>query len=672
MPNVPLADPHFNIPSMIDIIIGGECYHEIHTGSRLSIGDGLPLLVDTRFGWTVSGKTTTNPTVAPPVCYLSTVDRSLESSLQRFWELEAVDQSPIYSEEEKQCEEFYATTTTRTHDGRYVVRLPRSDNPQVTLGQSRQIATRRFYSLERRLERDTALKSSYHNFIEEYLRLGHMRKLDFVDDDSPHCYLPHHPVVKESSTTTKLRVVFDASCKTSSGMSLNDTLLVGPVVQQNLDSIIIRFRFHAIAIVADVEKMYRQILHSPVDQRFLRILFRRQPSDPLDTYELLTVTKRRRRKLPQAVEAVVEDFYVDDLLTGEDNLASAVEKRRQISTMLESAGFSLKKWASNVPEALADVSPEDRAIKPVHELQDDQSVTTLGLVWDTKNDILRFNVDLPLPASVLTKRKVISYIAKIFDPLGLVGPVIATAKIFMQHLWKPKNDDYSSYEWDRPLPERLQREWKQFFATLSILAKIKIQRFVSSPGVSIAQLRFFFDASDVAYGACCYVRTLDTDHVRVSLLTSKSRVAPLATKHTTARLELCAAVLSTKLYRKVEQSIKTPSHVFFWTDSTTVIQWLQSPPSRWKTFVANRVSTIQSATEISLWRHVPGNENPADELSRGMLPTDLSNQARWWSGPPWLSEFPSRWPSPGLDVPQTEFTTQEARTVTLHHIHCSQ
>ncbi|XP_062534375.1 uncharacterized protein LOC134203540 [Armigeres subalbatus] len=329
MPNVRLADPHFNIPSMIDIIIGGECYHEIHTGSRLSIGDGLPLLVDTRFGWTVSGKTTTNPTVAPPVCYLSTVD--------------PVDQSPIYSEEEKQCEEFYATTTTRTHDGRYVVRLPRSDNPQVTLGQSRQIATRRFYSLERRLERDTALKSSYHNFIEEYLRLGHMRKLDFVDDDSPHCYLPHHPVVKESSTTTKLRVVFDASCKTSSGMSLNDTLLVGPVVQQNLDSIIIRFRFHAIAIVADVEKMYRQILHSPVDQRFLRILFRRQPSDPLDTYELLTVTygtasapflaTRTLQQLardegensPKAVEAVVEDFYVDDLLTGEDNLASAVE-----------------------------------------------------------------------------------------------------------------------------------------------------------------------------------------------------------------------------------------------------------------------------------------------------------------------------------------------------------
>ncbi|XP_062711081.1 uncharacterized protein LOC134289101 [Aedes albopictus] len=192
-------------------------------------------------GLRVSGKISINPTVAPPVRYLSTVDRTLESGLQRFWELEAVDHGPMYSVQEKQCEEIYSNTTTRTHDGRYVVRLPHSDDPQVTLGKSQQIATRCFYSLERRLERDAALKSSYHEFIEEYLCLGHMRKLESVDDESPHCYLPHHPVFKESSTTTKVRVVFDASCKISSGMFPNDTLLVGPVVQQNLDSIVNRF-----------------------------------------------------------------------------------------------------------------------------------------------------------------------------------------------------------------------------------------------------------------------------------------------------------------------------------------------------------------------------------------------------------------------------------------------
>ncbi|XP_065084920.1 uncharacterized protein LOC135707118 [Ochlerotatus camptorhynchus] len=683
LPSVPLADPHFNIPGMIDIIIGGECYHEIHTGNRIALGNGLPLLVETHFGWAISGKTSTNSAVALPACYISTTDRSLESALQRFWELEAVDNGPTHSSEEKLCEEIYATTTTRTHDGRYVVRLPRSEDPQVTLGESREIAIRRFYSLERRLERDPALKKAYHDFVEEYLRLDHMRKLDSVDDEVPHCYLPHHPVFKESSTTTKVRVVFDASCKTSSGMSLNDILLVGPVVQQNLDTIIIRFRFHVVAIVADVEKMYRQIFHFPADQNFLRILFRRRPSDPIDTYELLTVTygtssapflaTRTLQQLakdegdiyPEAVEAVVEDFYVDDLLTGADNLESAIEKRRQISAMLASAGLPLKKWASNVPEALADIPPEDLAIKPFHDLQDDQSVSTLGLVWDTKTDMLRFNVDLPLPAPILTKRKVISYIAKIFDPLGLVGPTIATAKLFMQRLWKLKNEDNAPYEWDRPLPQKLQDEWKQFHATLPILADIRIPRFVSLAAVSKVELHFFCDASDAAYGACCFIRSLNNDQVKVQLLTSKSKVAPLATKHTIARLELCAAVLSTKLYQKVEHAIKLSTDVYFWTDSTTVIQWLQSPPNRWKTFVANRVSTIQSNTEIAAWRHVPGVENPADELSRGLQPADLVNQSRWWNGPKWLWEFPAHWPV--SNVPEEEYITviEEARKVTL-------
>nr|XP_029709433.1 uncharacterized protein LOC115255440 [Aedes albopictus] len=170
LPKVPLADPNFNVPGMIDIVIGGECYQEIHTGNRLSIGNGLPFLVDTRFGWTVSGKTVINSSVAPPVCYLSTVDRSLETALQKF---EAVDHGPTNSTEEKRCEEINANTTTRTHSGRYVVRLPRSEDPQVTLGNSRTITTQRSNGLERRPEKDSALKQTCHEFIDEYLHFDH-------------------------------------------------------------------------------------------------------------------------------------------------------------------------------------------------------------------------------------------------------------------------------------------------------------------------------------------------------------------------------------------------------------------------------------------------------------------------------------------------------------------
>jgi hypothetical protein len=317
-----------------------------------------------------------------------------------------------------------------------------------------------------------------------------------------------------------------------------------------------------------------------------------------------------------------------------------------------------------MPEALVDVLPGDLAIQSLRELQDDQSVSTLGLTWDTRADMFLFNVKIPLPAPVLTKRKVISYIARIFDPLGLVGPVIVTAKMFMQRLWKLKTDDNQTYEWDRPLPSKMQDEWKAYHTVLDVLSQLRIPRFVSFTGSRI-QLHLFSDASELAYGACCYARSESDDRIYTQLVCSKSKVAPLATKHSIARLELCAAVLSTRLLQKVNRSVRFSAEVFFWSDSTTVLQWLASSPSRWKTFVANRVSTIQSNTVGHTWRHIPGNENPADELSRGLTPTELRNQSRWWNGPSWLSELPNRWPHANIPEEESSSTATETRNISL-------
>ncbi|XP_065090365.1 uncharacterized protein LOC135711421 [Ochlerotatus camptorhynchus] len=277
-----------------------------------------------------------------------------------------------------------------------------------------------------------------------------VKLLDPVDESQPHCYLPHHPVFKESSTTTKVRVVFDASCKTSSGFSVNDLQLVEPIVQEDLLSIHIRFRIHQIAFMADVEKMYRQILLHHLFRRYQLILWCPSPDLPIATYELQTVTYRfasspflETRTILQIVQDAAEmypaaaavaqkDFYVDDFLSGADDVESAIHLRQEMSTMLSAAGFPLKKWASNSPEVLADIPEDDLAFAPYHDLQDDQSVSTLGLIWEPRSDMMSFKVQLPLPAPVLTKRKVMSYVAQIFDPLGLVGPIIVNAKLFMQ------------------------------------------------------------------------------------------------------------------------------------------------------------------------------------------------------------------------------------------------
>ncbi|XP_062538337.1 uncharacterized protein LOC134206623 [Armigeres subalbatus] len=593
--------------------------------------------------------------------------------------METIPSAPVRSTEESICEEHYAASTMRNSAGRYIVRLPRTEDSEKVLGESRSIADRRFLSLERRLDRDPATKDSYHRFMEEYLQLGHMQEVpEPVDDRIEHSYIPHHVVFKESSTTTKVRVVFDASCRTSSGYSLNDTLLVGPVVQQDLYSIYMRFRTKRIAIVADVEKMYRQVLHHPDDRRLLRIRYRRCPSDPIATFELQTVTYGtasapylatktlqqiaidQAEFYPAAVDPVVEDFYVDDLLSGASDVESAKTLRLQITAMLGSAGFSLKKWASNAPEVLRDVPPEDLAIQPLHDLQDEQIISTLGLLWDPKADNLRFKVEVPLPAAILTKRKVMSYIAKIFDPLGLLGPVITKAKLFMQRLWALKHDGVLC-EWDSPLPDQLQHEWKQFHTTLHILATVQVPRFVFSSVGATIQLHFFADASSVAYGACCFVRTESAEGIRVQLLTSKSKVAPLSTHHSIARLELCAAHLATQLFKKVDASLKTTTTAYFWSDSSTVLQWLRAVPTRWKTFVANRVSKIQATTSIDHWRHIAGSENPADDISRGLNPTDIINCSRWWHGPSWLALLPEYWPKTVIDQENSPAASEEGR-----------
>ncbi|XP_065086354.1 uncharacterized protein LOC135708281 [Ochlerotatus camptorhynchus] len=597
---VELADPNFNINSPIDMILGADQFHEYLRNGRIHLNRGSPTLIETIFGWAVSGRWYSNFPRIPLRCCTATTTHNLESLMEKFWEIEFINTGRIYSADEVACDELYQATTIRNADGRYVVALPKSQNPHIHLGESRAIAERRLRSLERRLERDEAVKVAYHEFMDEYLRLGHMRRLeDPVDDSLMHYYLPHHPVFKSSSTTTKVRVVFDASCRTSSGNSLNDILLVGPVVQEDLQSIELRFRTKPVGVVSDVEKISK-------------------PTDPISTFELQTVTygtssapflatrtlvqlaNDEGENFPMAKKAVLEVFYVDDLISGAETPEEAIELRRQLSEMLSSAGFPLRKWASNSSAVLAEIPSDQLAIQPFYEFSDEQSVTILGLIWEPKTDTLRFRIQLPIPATVFTRRNVLSYIAQIYDPLGLAGPVARATNI---------------------------------------------------------QLHFFSDASEKAYGACVYMRSEDQHQNNfVHLLAAKSRVTPLKTRHSIARLELSTAVLSTELFQKVIASLKSDCPVFFWVDSTTVLQWLNSSPACWKVFVGNRVSKIQQATVGHPWNHVAGSDNPADDISRGLTPADLLHCERWWTGPTWLKLPSDLWPnqSNGGDNTSTE------------------
>jgi len=191
-------------------------------------------------------------------------DNSIQNGVQKFWEVKEVvkpKERRKYNVEESKCETHFLKTCSRETSGRFTLKLPFRNNIQQ-LGDSRFMATKRFYQMERKLNENPELKLEYVKFMREYQSLGHMTLSTNINSHStehPQVILPHHPIIRNESSTTRIRVVFDASLKTSSNISLNETLMVGPTIQDDLRRILMRFRIHQVVFTADIEKMYRQI-----------------------------------------------------------------------------------------------------------------------------------------------------------------------------------------------------------------------------------------------------------------------------------------------------------------------------------------------------------------------------------------------------------------------------
>lgn len=213
------------------------------------------------------------------------------------------------SEDDKIYEKFYDETTYRDEKGRFIVRIPFKRYTQV-LGQSKPRAAARLRSLENRFLREPHLKEQYDAFLDEYLKLGHMRKVSPQTLLEGRYYIPHQAVFKMDSTTTKLRVVFDASSKSTSNVSLNDLMLTGPRLQQNLFEILLRWRQHKVVFTADIEKMYRQIKIHQEYQPYQRILWRFDSQQRMIEYELTTVTYRTASVRNQGKLLISIDFNV--------------------------------------------------------------------------------------------------------------------------------------------------------------------------------------------------------------------------------------------------------------------------------------------------------------------------------------------------------------------------
>ncbi|XP_011859019.1 PREDICTED: uncharacterized protein LOC105556532, partial [Vollenhovia emeryi] len=634
---ITLADPSFHIPGRIDVLLGSAVFWDLLCVGQIKLGRNQPVTQKTKLGWIIAGPIDPrNSSIAFP-CVSSNSD-TLGDQLERFWHVEggAVYNEP--SENDRICEEEFKQTHRRNPDGRFEVRLPLRGNVEQ-LGSSRENAVKRLKSMERRFVKYPKLRAGYQDFMQDYQDSGHMNEVMSKEESEVVNYLPHHSlsVVKEDGITTKLRVVFYGSSATSSGVALNDILRAGPTIQQDLLCILLRFRQCQYVVTADIRKIYRQILLHEEQRDLQRIVWRIDAGDPVREYRLNTLTygltsspflatrcllqftTDNLEQYPEASDIIRNDFYIDDLLTGGNDIKTLRRLKTELTEILSSAGFQLHKWNTNEP-AILDGSSDATT------LTIGGGIKTLGVCWNSTDDCLQYRTQAVTMRDRATKRSVLSTIAQIYDPLGLMGPTIVRAKMILQQLWRLK------IGWDESLPLDLHTTWMQYQGRINDMSLISIPRPVICSAPRRIEMHGFCDASEAAYGACIYIRSInEAAQISSHLLCAKSRVAPLK-KVTLPRLELCGALLLTKLGQTVRQALSGGRNTAVAFDA----QWL----------------------------HVRSKDNTADVLSRGASPEVLGTFRLWWDGPPWMTMDRRQWPNEFSSLPESQIPELKRQAVT--------
>ncbi|XP_064638261.1 uncharacterized protein LOC135494279 [Lineus longissimus] len=489
-------------------------------------------------------------------------------------------------------------------------------------------------------------------------------------------------------------MVLDCAAKFD-GTSLNSNILPGPKLLNDLVEVLLRFRRYLVAIVGDVSEMFLQIGLDPDSRRFYRIVWEQQVleyqrtifGDTSSPFKANLVIREHSRKLknqyPEAADTVENALYVDDAIDSRCSTGEAKKTRSEMTEMLDRGGMKMRKWLSNDPEVLEDVPQSDKAtFLDINGKETLPCQKALGILWLAEEDVITVKPRLREGEYPATRRGMLRCIAALFDPLGLVDPFRIRVWILFQRTWIRKED------WDSPLEEDLALEWSLWKKVLPHLDNIRVSRHLGMNTSYQTELHVFSDASKDAFSAVVYARTLMTDgRILVRLVIAKTRLSPLKAI-SIARLELCGAVIGTRLVKKVIKPLESGRGakqlmVTYWTDSMNVLFWICRPGKQFKLYVANRVGEIQERTSTDQWRHIPTKLNPADISSRGMAVEELARSQLWWEGPSFLKESESNWPEKNIAVPDettdiektSTFAVQEAQPeqneTMMFHLHPS-
>ena len=629
---MPLAHPVTSDENFqISILIGADFYW-LFIQDRIVRGEG-PTAVESRLGYLLSGPLPFPHSVyitCSQVLTLSCITEEVDCD--NFWQIESTAITPVKQNSDTEfLQQYLDNSVTVQPNGTYSLKFPWKTN-HPTLPSNYTVCAKRTRSMAFRLAKTPHLLKLCNSIIEEQESRGFIERVSSNTSTSVH-YIPHHPVKKES-LTTPIRIVYDCSCKQSpDSPSLNDCLNPGPPFLNDLCAILLRFRQHNIAFSSDIEKAFLHVHLDKADRNFTRFLWLSNPADPNSPFVTFrfkvvlfgatcspfmlnaAITYHLKQNESSTSSDLIYNLYVDNVVSGSHSKEAAIDYFIQSRSILGKANFNLRSWASN--------SKQLNTTARTHNVLDDTNpVKVLGLWWDTHSDMIFASPkpDAAMFNMLATKREILKWTSSVFDPLGLISPVIITAKLFLQSLWQ------QNLNWDSQLSEDLSKTWYEIAINITQATAMPFPRQCIAMMTSTElTLHIFADASPRAYGAVAYLQ----QGTQSAILMSKSRAAPLK-QHSLPRLELMAATLGTRLYSFISKSINTDTNVCFWSDSQIVLSWITSKKTL-KPFINNRVNEIRSIS--TSWKYCPSADNPADLLTRGITFQQLNSSVQWRHGP---------------------------------------
>ncbi|XP_062703553.1 uncharacterized protein LOC134286008 [Aedes albopictus] len=660
------------------ILIGQSNCHLLAT---LKLWEGKltePIAAKTRIGWTVCGSLR-KTRIHQQLHISESTDVDLHEYVQQFFDIESLGVAvvpTVKTEEEERANKILEETTRRLDGGKYETGLLWKHD-YVEFPDSRPMAERRFKCLEKRLARNAVLYDSFRQQISDFKEEGYIHEATKEEvegfDQRRTWFLPIGVVVNHKKG--KVRAIWDAAAKVD-GVSLNSMLLKCPDLLTPLLSVMFPYREREVAISADIKEMFLQIMIREQDRSALLFPYRDSPEQPMKTmvsdvaifgaacspaqsqYVKNKNAAEQEAEFPKGAAAVKKRHYVDDYVDSFDTAEEALNVAKEVIEVHKRAGFHIRNWMSSDSKVVENLEePNQNPSKTMLADKEKEFERVLGMAWNQEDDVFLFSLQLCENVSSLldngkipTKREMLRLVMSIYDPLGLIASFVIHGKVIIQEVWR------TDASWDSQISADIAIRWKEWIATLKEMDKLRIPR-CYFPGYDPEsfknlELHVFVDASEQAFAAVAYFRITDRGQIRVALVSSKTKVAPLRGL-SIPRLELMAALLGARLRRTVEDnhSLKIKK-TFFWSDSSTVCSWIKSDTRRYRQFVAFRVNEILALSSVDEWRWISTKVNVADEATKWGKGPACSINSRWFHGPDFLysSEADcSAVPEEGLD-----------------------